>query len=552
MEYWIYRVSGIYNKQISVAIDIDIYYWGCLGRSVSVIGTSKSLLHTNIELISSSTRRVYQRMIDNKIWSQLEQLVDYCFHNLQGRALLWPELYSFLRSRDINISTYSISAIIQILLLKNKLEISPAVTRERCNRCLADKNFLISVDCRTCNLTCFTCEQCLVMGKARSCIPFLLFTNSNEGQTGLTADSTNLNFSLTHPQSVASKKINDYLVSKANTKLLVWAVTGAGKTELLVASIAAFLSSGFKILWVTPRKDVVLELLPRVKQLLPKISVIALYGSSPDLWKEGDLVLATVHQSWRYNSKFSIVVIDEVDAFPLYGNTSMEDGIRRSLVSGARQVLLTATPPPEWGALVKRKELSIITLPIRYHGLPLPVPECFFSTYIFKNIAKFKSVHPIDKFLKYVNKTEGQGLIFVPRIADIHILVEWLVRRHKIHYTEVAGVSANDPNRELKILAFRNSKLRFLVTTTILERGITVPRCHVLVFNAGHFLFNKSSLVQIAGRVGRSSDYQLGVVYFLSTEWTKPQADAIKEIKLLNRLAFKEGFLRDKEYIRSQ
>jgi competence protein ComFA len=48
-------------------------------------------------------------------------------------------------------------------------------------------------------------------------------------------------------------------------KLLFWAVTGAGKTEVLVPILEEFLFQGKQVLWCAPRKDVVIEIWQSVK-----------------------------------------------------------------------------------------------------------------------------------------------------------------------------------------------------------------------------------------------------------------------------------------------
>ncbi len=77
---------------------------------------------------------------------------------------------------------------------------------------------------------------------------------------------------------------------------------------------------------------------------------------------------------------------------------------------------------------------------------------------------------------------------------------------------------AEDPKRKEKVLAFRRGQIPILVTTTILERGVTVPNIDVAVLGAEQPIFTESALVQIAGRVGRSAQYPTGDVRFFILE----------------------------------
>ena len=84
---------------------------------------------------------------------------------------------------------------------------------------------------------------------------------------------------------------------------------------------------------------------------------------------------------------------------------------------------------------------------------------------------------------------------------------------------------------------FRNRAITMLVSTTILERGVTFPFVDVFVLESNHKLFTKSALVQISGRVGRSKERPTGELLFLSDGITREMKKAIKEIKEMNQEA---------------
>lgn len=100
----------------------------------------------------------------------------------------------------------------------------------------------------------------------------------------------------------------------------------------------------------------------------------------------------------------------------------------------------------------------------------------------------------------------------------------------------MAGVYAADPEREKKVMLFREKRLRLIVTTTILERGVTIPRSDVIVLGADDGVFDEASLVQIAGRVGRSADAPDGMVRFITAGSSRVPHAAVKQIKRMNRL----------------
>lgn len=86
-------------------------------------------------------------------------------------------------------------------------------------------------------------------------------------------------------------------------------------------------------------------------------------------------------------------------------------------------------------------------------------------------------------------------------------------------------------------MAFREKAVKLMVTTTILERGVTIPGSDVAVVGAQAPVFDEASLVQIAGRVGRSPDDPQGTVLFVqSYRAAAPQA-ALRQITQMNQLA---------------
>jgi competence protein ComFA len=80
----------------------------------------------------------------------------------------------------------------------------------------------------------------------------------------------------------------------------------------------------------------------------------------------------------------------------------------------------------------------------------------------------------------------------------------------------------------------REAKYDILLTTMILERGVTFERISVIVLGADHPVFTKSSLVQIAGRADRKGPYTNSQVYFFYEEKTAAIRKACQEIKEMN------------------
>lgn len=76
-----------------------------------------------------------------------------------------------------------------------------------------------------------------------------------------------------------------------------------------------------------------------------------------------------------------------------------------------------------------------------------------------------------------------------------------------------------------------------IVSTTLLERGITIEDVQVIVYHGEHDLFDRRTLIQIAGRVGRKISHPQGHVYILSNEHTSSIRQCIHTIKDLNQMS---------------
>jgi competence protein ComFA len=113
---------------------------------------------------------------------------------------------------------------------------------------------------------------------------------------------------------------------------------------------------------------------------------------------------------------------------------------------------------------------------------------------------------------RWLKRVEGRKLVFVPTINKAKMIAKLL----RIPY-----VSASSQDLSEKIDLFAKTKNASLITTTVLERGVTFINAQVCVLEADHKVFSPSSLIQIAGRVGRSPDYPSGEVLFLCSKHSR-------------------------------
>ncbi|MDQ0231446.1 DEAD/DEAH box helicase [Metabacillus malikii] len=417
------------------------------------------------------------------------------------------------------------------------VQLSHGITKQNyiyiCKRCGSDTQSLFaSFACSRCGEDhCHYCRNCIMMGRVSECTPFYRWVGPE------ITEKTEVLFDwegeLSQGQAYASKEVVTAI--QGNRELLVWAVCGAGKTEVLFKGLEYSLLQGKRVCIATPRTDVVLELTPRLKKVFPNTKIAALYGGSEDRQRYANLYISTTHQLLRFKEAFDVIIVDEVDAFPYSMDKSLQYAVQKARKQISSLIYLTATPSKQWKKEVQQNKRQAVKIPARYHGHPLPVPTFIWCGNWQKRLKKKTLPQIVLKWLENQLNSKKQAFLFVPSVAIIDNVVD-ICR----HYDErIEGVHAEDKQRKEKVQRFRNGEIPIIVTSTILERGVTIPNSDVAVLGSEDDIFTESALVQIAGRVGRSAKYPTGAVLFFHFGKTKAMVEARKNVKQMNEMARK-------------
>lgn len=316
---------------------------------------------------------------------------------------------------------------------------------------------------------------------------------------------------------------------------LLWAVTGAGKTEMLFKGIAWAVARGLRVGVASPRVDVCIELFPRVQAAFEKVSIVLLHGHSEQPYKYSQITICTTHQLLRFYHAFDVLIIDEVDVFPYSGNPMLHFAVKNAVKQDSAMLYLTATPDKSLFQAISRKQLSVSYLPIRYHGHLLPEISVSRIRHLEQMVNDGCLPKQVLKMIDQLVTKRQRFLLFVPRIKDLKRVKE-AIKSAGIK-PKFETVYSADPDRIEKVASMRNQTVDFLVTTTILERGVTFPGIDVLVIRADDEIFSAAALVQIAGRVGRNSDRPTGQVLFYCESKTAQIKSCDRQIKLMNQKA---------------
>ena len=180
----------------------------------------------------------------------------------------------------------------------------------KCERCGAKDPVFFYVFRRT-----YYCRKCIVFGKVevRSSIPIPVVQKRE-------IDCTyTLGFELTKEQQAVIQKIR--LVLKNKQKVLIYAACGAGKTEITMDSIQTYLRSGKKVGYAISRRQVVLEIAERMQTAFRNVEVTKVCGGYTTK-TDGDLIVCTTHQLYRYHQCFDLLILDEIPQQILRQNTA--------------------------------------------------------------------------------------------------------------------------------------------------------------------------------------------------------------------------------------
>ena len=375
----------------------------------------------------------------------------------------------------------------------------------------------------------FYCEVCgnkdeeffgFVNGK-RYCRLCVQFEGLEEFRPVFKANYENARLDLPYELTEGQKRISDSIYKNLlkGRNCFISAVCGSGKTEIVIDVISRYLKKGAKIGFAIPRRDVVIELTLRIQSLFKNTKVISVYGGHKNVL-DADIIVLTTHQLYRYNCFFDLLILDEADAFPFKNNEILQRIFKQSIKGN--YIIMSATLDSSQEILQDNNVVNFC-LYERFHKHDIPVPL------IMQKTGLFKLLYLIKKVKEYLNENKPL-LIFVPTIQLSISLYKLL----KIFAKPGYFVNSKAKDRDNIINNFRSGKFMYLVTTMILERGVTIENLQVIIFDADHKVYNKETLIQISGRAGRKRSHPTGDVILLSNKISPAMRSSIEKIEMFN------------------
>jgi transcription-repair coupling factor (superfamily II helicase) len=215
--------------------------------------------------------------------------------------------------------------------------------------------------------------------------------------------------------------------------------------------------------------------------------------------------------------RLGMIVVDEEQRFGVKHKERLKE-----LKADVHVLTLSATPIPRTlqMALTGIRDLSIIATP--------PVDRLAVRTYV----VEFDPVTVREALLRERFRG-GQSYFVAPRVADLPFLERYL--REQV--PEVTFLTAHGQmaatDLEDRMVAFYEGKADVLLSTTIVESGIDIPRANTLIIHRAD-MFGLAQLYQLRGRVGRA---KLRAYAYLTTPEEEKMTDgADKRLKVLQSL----------------
>ena len=320
-----------------------------------------------------------------------------------------------------------------------------------------------------------------------------------------------LPFEPTRDQLSAIKDIASDLQSPLARRRVVMGDVGSGKTLVILASAAmnypriSYLMAPTSILAEQIYAEARRLLPPQIKVLLVKS------GDREPNFAGAHLIIGTHALLYHELAPSNLIMVDEQHRF----GSNQREKIARLTENGefrAHFIQFSATPIPRTLSMIQSELVSFSFL----KQLPF---EKQIKTKILQNDGFAGFMQDLRRELAAGN----QAIIVYPLVqqseSSVYQSLEEAAPFWKAQFADVMITHGSDKDKEEVLRRFRD-KGRLLITTTIVEVGISLPRLSVILI-VGAERMGLASLHQLRGRVGRKG--QAGRCYLYTKLKSPPQ-----------------------------
>lgn len=322
----------------------------------------------------------------------------------------------------------------------------------------------------------------------------------------------NLGFELTADQKTVIDEINHDMESNKRMNRLVQGDVGSGKTIVALYAMYKAHLNGYQSAMMAPTEILAKQHYETLKETFKDKDInIALLSSSISNKDKNDIyenlangnisIVVGTHSIIQDKVNFKnlgLVITDEQHRFGVKQRANLTNK-----AESADTLVMSATPIPRTMSLIFYGDLDISTIKT------MPPGRKKVETYAVSYDYKERIFNFIDKEIK----ARKQVYVVTPLIEESESLdlanandVYLELKEHFKNYN-VALLHGKTSNEEKsKIMAdYEANKVQILVSTTVIEVGVNVANANLMIIlNAERF--GLSTLHQLRGRVGRSSD----------------------------------------------
>lgn len=328
----------------------------------------------------------------------------------------------------------------------------------------------------------------------------------------------NLNFTLTNAQKRVIEEIRKDLTKDKPMHRLLQGDVGSGKTIIALISALMVIEAGKQVAFMVPTEILAEQHYFNIKRFFShfdikcEILTASLKKSEKEQitkrLAEGEIhLLVGTHSLIQENVSFSdlgLAIIDEQHRFGVeQRNLLIKKG------KNPHTLYMTATPIPRTLTMTLYGDLDLSIIdelppnrkPIKTIVLPDNLRERAFKIVEEEMKKGFQSyiVYPV---------IEEENLLELKSAKEMYEVVK--TRFKTVECGLLHGKLTTD-EKEVIMDRFKKGDIKILVSTTVIEVGVDVPKATVMIIEHGE-RFGLSQLHQLRGRIGRGGDYSTCIV----------------------------------------
>ena len=321
------------------------------------------------------------------------------------------------------------------------------------------------------------------------------FPCKNFALTDISAWISKLPFKPTNDQQKAIDDIKNDLSSPIASKRVIMGDVGSGKTLVILA--AALMNYPQISYLMAPTSILAEQIFNEAKRLLPDFmnTILVKSGEKTLNLNGANLVIGTHALLYHNLAKSNLVMVDEQHRF----GSNQRDKIAELTKDGkyrANFLQFSATPIPRTLSMIQSEYVSFSFLK------QMPFKKDIRTTIIQNN--------GFSELLRHIKSEISNGrqvIIVYPLVEEsqtsIYQSLDEGASFWQKRFENVMITHGKDKDKDKKLEIFRDSG-SLLLTTTVVEVGISLPRLSIIVI-VGAEKMGLASLHQLRGRVGRNS-----------------------------------------------